>query len=73
MLIDPVLMRKKTIQMGSTTGTEKVIERRNADKKSLTNRPADPLRVLGEFLLKRSAEVETGAASKEDHNMNGAE
>lgn len=29
---------------------------------NLLHRPADPLRVLGEFLLKRSAELERAAA-----------
>lgn len=33
-----------------------------ADCYTLSHRPADPLRVLGEFLLKRSAELE-GAAT----------
>lgn len=36
------------------------------------SRPADPLRVLGEFLLKRSAEYEAAVGS-EDKDMNGAE
>lgn len=33
-----------------------------ADSRYLPNRPADPLRVLGEFLLKRSAELERAGA-----------
>lgn len=32
-----------------------------ADRR-LSHRPADPLRVLGEFLLKRSADLERAAA-----------